>query len=182
MRALQAGRGDATRRVVVLCDGALWIWTRAASVLAGPRREVIDIVDIFHADEHLWTVGHTLYPDAALCARWVEALKDALYCQGAPAVLAALDEAYPPCAEAAEVVRVTHAYVTLPAARMDYPRFLAQQLPIGSGPSRACARMWSRSARKGPACAGMRRAFSTSSAYVLSTDPASGPPPGPVIP
>ncbi len=133
MLALQGGRGDATRQVVVLCDGALWIWARAASVLAGPRREVIEIVDIFHAYEHLWTVGRALYPVADACAAWVKPLADALYDQGAPAVLAALEAAHPPSAEAADVLRVTHDYFAGNATRMDYPRFVAQQLPIGSG-------------------------------------------------
>ena len=131
--ARQAGLGPATRRVVVLCDGAEWIWKRAAPFLGGPGREVIEIVDIFHAYEHLWEVGHALYPDAATCAAWVEPLKDALYAAGAPAVIAALDAARPPTTEAVDLLRVTRAYFVGHTARMDYPRFVAMQLPIGSG-------------------------------------------------
>lgn len=131
--AQQAGLGPATERVVVLCDGAAWIWNRAAAFLGGPGRTVIEIVDIYHAYEHLWAVGHALYPDAATCAAWVEALKDALYAAGAPAVIAALDAAQPPTAEAADLLHTTRAYFVEHTARMAYPRFVAQHLPIGSG-------------------------------------------------
>ena len=131
--ARQAGLGPATERVVVLCDGAAWIWNRAAAFLGGPGREAVEIVDIFHAYEHLWAVGHALYPDAATCAGWVEPLKDALYAAGAPAVIAALAAAQPPTTEAADLLRTTRAYFVEHAARMDYPRFVAQHLPIGSG-------------------------------------------------
>ena len=131
--AHQAGLGRVTRRVVVVCDGADWIWNRAAPFLGGPGREVIEIVDIFHAYEHLWNVGHALYPDPGACAAWVEPLKDALYEQGAPAVIAALDAASPPLPEAADLARTTRAYFVEHAARMDYPRFVAAHLPIGSG-------------------------------------------------
>jgi hypothetical protein len=131
--ARQAGLGPATRRVVVLCDGAAWIWNRAAAFLGGPGREVVEIVDIFHAYEHLWDIGHALYPDAATCAAWVEPLKDALYVVGAPAVIAALDAAQPSTLEAADLLRTTRAYFAEHAARMAYPQFVAQHWPIGSG-------------------------------------------------
>jgi hypothetical protein len=48
-------------------------------------------------------------------------------------VLAALDALVPPDAAAAKVVATTRAYFADNAARMAYPRFGAQQLPIGSG-------------------------------------------------
>ncbi len=131
MLALRAGLGDATRRVVVLCDGARWIWARAVSFLGGPAREVIEIVDIFHAYEHLWEVGRALYAQEA--AAWVEPLKEALYTQGAPAVLAALDATCPSTPQAAELVRTTRDFFADNAARMDYPAFIAHELPIGSG-------------------------------------------------
>jgi hypothetical protein len=66
---------------------------------------------------------------------WGAPLKDALYTQGTPAVLAALDALVPPDAAAAKVkvVETTRAYCADNAARMDDPRFVAPQLPIGAG-------------------------------------------------
>ena len=60
-------------------------------------------------------------------------VSDALYTPGAPAVLAALDALVPPDAAAAKVLETTRAYCADNATRRDYPRFVAQQLPIGSG-------------------------------------------------
>ena len=94
---------------------------------------MIEIVDIYHAYEHLWDVGRAVFATPETCAAWVEPLKDALYERGAEAVLAALDALEPPTPRAAEVLRTTRAYFADNAARMDYPRFVAQQLPIGSG-------------------------------------------------
>jgi hypothetical protein len=130
--ACRGGMSQQTRRVIVLGDGAEWIWTRAAHFVGAPGVEVVEIVDIYHAYEHLWAVGRALWDTPEAVSAWVEPLKDALYAQGAPAVLVALNALVPPEA-AAKVVETTRAYFADNAARMDYPRFVAQQLPIGSG-------------------------------------------------
>ena len=130
--ACRTGLSQQTRRVVVLGDGAEWIWKRAAHFVGGPGITVVEIVDIYHAYDHLWAVGRALWDTPEAVSAWVEPLKDALYTQGAPAVLAALD-AVVPSEAAADLVRTTRAYFADNAARMDYPRFVAQQLPIGSG-------------------------------------------------
>jgi hypothetical protein len=133
-QACRGGLGQTTRRVVVLGDGAEWIWKRAVQFVGRPGVEVIEIVDINHAYDHLWAVGRAVFEAEAGVVAWVEPLKDALYTQGACAVLAALDALEPSAAEAAaDLLRTTRAYFADNAARMDYPRFVAQQLPIGSG-------------------------------------------------
>jgi hypothetical protein len=132
VQACRGGLGQTTRRVVVLGDGAEWIWKRAAQFVGRPGVEVLEIVDIHHAYDHLWTVGRAVFELEAGVGAWVEPLKDALYSQGVGAVLAALD-ALEPSAAAADLVHTTRAYFADNAARMDYPRFVAQQLPIGSG-------------------------------------------------
>ena len=133
--AWRAGLGQQTRRVVVRGDGAEWIWNRAAHFLGGPGTVVIEILDIFHAYEHLWDAGRAVFvaPDALVA--WAAPLEDALYERGAPAVLAALDAlaARPLDLTAADVLRRERAYFADNAARMDYPHFVATQLPIGSG-------------------------------------------------
>jgi hypothetical protein len=153
--ACQLGLGARVRLVVVLADGAAWIWTQAQRFLALAGVEVIEIVDIYHAYGHLWEVGNAVFGPGTPAAAWVEPLKDQLYQDGAPAVLAALaalthpaaaQPAGPAAAEgtatvpvpplsdaAAEAVRLAEGYFTTHAARMDYPRFVARQLPIGSG-------------------------------------------------
>ncbi|MGH3182517.1 MAG: ISKra4 family transposase, partial [Streptosporangiaceae bacterium] len=131
--ACEGGWGQQTRRVVVLGDAAEWIWKRAAHFVGAPDITVIAIVDIFHAYAHLWEAGRAVFAAPDALAAWAEPLQDALYERGTPAVLEALDALTPPDLAAAEVLRRERAYFADNAARMDYPRFVAQQVPIGSG-------------------------------------------------
>lgn len=133
--ARRRGLGAATVvLIVVLGDGADWIWKSAARFLHVGRAQLVEIVDIYHAWEHLWQVANAVHgtgSDAA--AAWVGPLKERLLEEGVPPVLAALSQLQPPGADAAEAVRKATAYFTEHAARMDYPTFIARQLPIGSG-------------------------------------------------
>jgi len=132
--ACRQGLGAGVRTVVALGDGAEWIWAHAPRFLGGAGAEVVEIVDIYHAYEHLWAVGQAVFgAGSPAAAAWVEPLKDRLYAEGTPAALAALAALAPPDAAAAEEVRLARGYFTGHAARMDYPRFVARQLPIGSG-------------------------------------------------
>jgi hypothetical protein len=134
VEACRQGLGAWVRTVVVLGDGAEWIWAHAPRFLGLAGVEVVEIVDIYHADEHLWTVGNAVFgPATPAAAAWVEPLKDRLYTEGTPPVLAALAALVPPDAAAAEEVRLALGYFTTQAARMDYPHFVARQFPIGSG-------------------------------------------------
>jgi hypothetical protein len=133
--ARRRGLGAATvALVVVLGDGADWIWNAAARFLQLGAVELVEIVDIYHAWEHLWTVANAVHGTGSAAARaWVEPLKRQLLEMGAAPVRAALGELQPPNADAADEVRKALAYFTEHAARMDYPTFIARQLPIGSG-------------------------------------------------
>jgi len=135
VEALRRGLGTpAVRAVVVLADGARWIWDRARAFLGAPGVEVVEIVDIYHAYGYLWAVGHALHgAGSPRAAAWVEPLKDQLYLHGAPPVLAALAALEPTTAEAVQAIDDARTYFSRNAARMDYPRFVARQLPIGSG-------------------------------------------------
>jgi len=138
VEALRRGLGTpAVRTVVVLADGARWIWDRARAFLGLLGVEVVEIADIYHAYGYLWAVGHALQGAGSLRATaWVEALKDQLSRHGAApvlAALAALAALEPTTAEALTAIDDARTYFTRNAARMDYPRFVARQLPIGSG-------------------------------------------------
>ncbi|MCA1599099.1 MAG: ISKra4 family transposase [Chloroflexi bacterium] len=151
--ACRRGLGTpAVRTVVMLGDGAEWIWHRARLFLGVRGVEVVEIVDIYHVYEYLWEVGNAVFgAGSARAAGWVQPLKDRLYEQGAAPVLAAL-HALTPDTDAA-VVRVALGYVTTQAARLDYPRFVARSLPIGSGAVESTCKVLSAARAKG---AGMR--------------------------
>jgi hypothetical protein len=125
------------REVVVLGDGAPWIWSLAAEHFG--RR--IDIVDWYHATEHLWTLGKALWGDGTAAAKaWVEQAKTRLWEQGPAALLADWRPLCPSTAEATEVLRRERGYFTTNVSRMHYPRYRAQGLPIGSGAVESAAK------------------------------------------
>jgi hypothetical protein len=125
------------RPVHVLGDGAPWIWNLAEDHF-GTRTEV---VDFYHASEHLWEVARALHgAGTAEAAAWADARIGELYKEGVVPVRAALATARAPTADAAEVLRVERGYFATNAARMAYPAIRDQGLPIGSGAVESCAR------------------------------------------
>jgi hypothetical protein len=166
VEACRRGLGTAAvRTVVVLGDGAEWIWQRATHFLGGGGVEVVEIVDIYHAYGYLWDVGNAVFgAESPAAVGWVQGLKDRLYEQGVAPILAALGALAPPTAEAAEAIRVATGYFTTHAARMDYPRFVARQFPVGSGAVESACKVLVAARTKG---AGMR--WSPAGAQALVT-------------
>lgn len=117
------------RKVVVLADGAVWIWHLAGEHF-GTR---VEIVDFYHASEHLWTVAKALYGETPAAAVWATTQVDALRAQGVVPVQTALAAAQASTPAAQEVLRRERGYFRTNADRMDYPTFHAAGLPIGSG-------------------------------------------------
>jgi hypothetical protein len=71
-------------QVLVVADGAVWIWHLADDRFPQARQRL----DYYHASQHLWTVAQALYPDDEAAARhWVEPLLRKLKQGKAPAVL-----------------------------------------------------------------------------------------------
>ncbi|MBI3972789.1 MAG: hypothetical protein HY332_16050 [Chloroflexi bacterium] len=134
------------RQVAVLGDGAKWIWKLAA------RRfpQAVQIVDWYHAHEHLWGLAQLLYGEGTVAAwTWLETLAGELWAaQSADdlAVLAtAVEEAWTtprkdlpddtPRRTQARHREVTKAvaYFTTNASRLRYGAFRTLELPVGSG-------------------------------------------------
>jgi hypothetical protein len=67
---LRHGAGQAAE-VLVVADGALWIWNLVADRFAGATQRL----DFYHASQHLWAVAHALHPEDARAAhQWIEPL------------------------------------------------------------------------------------------------------------
>jgi hypothetical protein len=144
------GRAHSTailREVVVLGDGARWIW-EAAAELFGDR---IEVVDFYHAAEHVGALAAALFGEGTQAARvWAAARRADLLAHGAERVLrelaAALDarradpSAAPLSAPAAKAIAGERGYFTNNLARMRYPAFRAAGLPIGSGAAEGAAK------------------------------------------
>ncbi len=127
--AWQRGWARAEKKVV-LGDGAEWIWNQAN--LHFP--EAIQIVDLYHAREHLWSLGAKLYPNHSPAQkRWVMVRKDKLDEGKIERLVALLRSQAVSHPELAEDLRSEANYFEDNKERMRYPKFRKQGLFIGSG-------------------------------------------------
>jgi hypothetical protein len=115
---------------VVMGDGADWIWNICEEQFPG----AIQIVDLFHARQHLWDLGGQLHPNEEQSKRkWVMPLQRLLD-QGKIEKLAAkLRSLSPDNSELTAAVRTEANYFERNAERMRYPKFRKQNLFVGSG-------------------------------------------------
>lgn len=116
---------------VVMGDGAEWIWNLAAQHFPG----AVQIVDLYHARQHLWELVRKLYPnDAAKRKLWMRRHQKRLLDKGKiemlVAAIAALHSSNP---EVAKMIRLEADYFQRNAERMRYPNFRTQHLFVGSG-------------------------------------------------
>ena len=126
------------RPVVVLGDGANWIWEHVATLFGEERTE---IVDWYHASEHIWTVAKAVYgDDTPETKAWARIALDHLWQAGAKPVVEWFDTTRPGSTEARAIVQRERGYFTTNAARMRYPSFRERHLPIGSGAVEASAK------------------------------------------
>ena len=113
------------RRRVVLGDGAPWIWNIADELFPG----AVQIVDLFHAKQHLWDVAKAIYrPGTDTAERWAKRRRDELDDGRIGALLAALRRH-----EGRDEARRCIEYVRRNRHRMQYPKFRAMGLCVGSG-------------------------------------------------
>jgi hypothetical protein len=117
---------DAASEVVVLGDGAHWIWNLAE--LHFP--EATQIVDWYHASQYLWQAAPVIAgSDSAQRTAWAREQETALWEGNVAAVLAALQ----PHAGRSDAVDDAISYYTNHQHRMDYATYRARGLQIGSG-------------------------------------------------
>jgi len=132
-RWYQAARSmhlEDARRVIVLGDGAAWIWNLAQTHFPG----AIQIVDWFHPTERLWTVAHACFGEGTPEARaWEKAAEKLLWRGRVESILRRLARLHPRRAEAKELLREAVGYFRNNASRMRYDRFRRLGLFIGSG-------------------------------------------------
>lgn len=119
--ALARGLGQA-QSVLVIADGALWIWNLAKDRFPNARQRL----DLFHAEEHLWAVAHDLYghgtPEALA---WVKPLLQQVRDDQTLAVIASLAQLKPRLLEAQQKkVQTQIEYFESNAPRMKYKEIL----------------------------------------------------------
>ena len=116
---------------VVMGDGAEWIWNLADLHFPG----AIQIVDLYHAREHLWELARKLCPnDLAAQKAWMKAHQKRLLDQGKiEELVTSLRCIASTNTEVIDKLRTEASYFERNAARMRYPDFRRQHLFVGSG-------------------------------------------------
>lgn len=129
--------GEAERRglrraaqVIVIADGALWVWGLAAEHFPG----AIEIVDLYHAREHLADLSKLVYGVASQKARqWTTARLAQLDEGQIESLLLSLRRLRPAALQTQEALRQTISYFDNNRERMRYAQFRRQGLFVGSG-------------------------------------------------
>jgi len=116
---------------VVIGDGAEWIWNLAGPYFPG----AVQIVDLYHARQHLWELARKLYPnDEAGQRAWIKVHQKRLLDKGKiDKLVAALRSIHSTNSEVADKIRTEADYFARNAERMRYPKFRRQHLFVGSG-------------------------------------------------
>ena len=143
------GRGiEKVKEVVVLSDGAEWIEEVRSLLLDGLSIRVVHILDLRHAEEHLWNLAHACLGENV--APWIRDSLDDLQHGRLDALFRAITTLPAPTTEVADLIATTVAYFAKRRAMLAYPAFRAQGYQIGSGLAEsACKRLVSQR-EKGP--------------------------------
>jgi hypothetical protein len=129
--AMRRGAGKADR-IVVLGDGAAWIWNLYA--LHFPQNRV-EVLDFYHASEHLGAVAKACFGETSAKAKQWQAKQAATLLEpgGARRVLKALKRLRTSPEEAAQARSKHIGYFEANRGRMNYSEYLQQGYHIGSG-------------------------------------------------
>jgi hypothetical protein len=130
LEAWQRGWNRAEKKVVI-GDGAEWIWNDADLHFPG----AIQIVDLYHARQHLWGVARKLHPnDEVKQKAWMRTHQKRLLDKGKiEKLVRALRSTVSTNPEVVATLRIEADYFEKNAERMRYPKFRRQHLFVGSG-------------------------------------------------
>jgi len=119
-----------SKQMVVLGDGAPWIWNIASEHFPG----AVEIVDLYHAREHLSELAKVIYgPGSKMAKQWADARIEELDIGDVEAVLAAMARLRPGNDAVKDEIRRAAGYFQTNAGRMRYQEFRSQGLFVGSG-------------------------------------------------
>lgn len=132
--AIQRGLLQA-EHVLLLADGAIWIWNIASDRFQGAHQRV----DLYHVKEHLWTLAKELFGDTPKAKEWVtpflgwlERRQDGALdvIQGLEGLRATLDQF---TSSQQEALEREIGYFEQHKNRMDYKTGKSLGQPVGSG-------------------------------------------------
>ena len=115
--------------VVIVGDGAEWIWNRATMFV-----NRCEILDYWHALEHAWDFARLRYGQGSVQAdRWVREIGEDLRAGKVEGVIQRLKRLRPQAPEVREALQALIRYYSEHAERMRYDEYLRLGYGIGSG-------------------------------------------------
>ena len=119
------------QRVLVIADGALWIWNAVQDRFS----EATQRLDLFHANTYLWAVANQIHEaDSAAARQWVKPLLKQIRTDKVAKVIAQLDELKPALSSAAaKAATEAIEYYQNNQKRMKYVGGKRRGEPLGSG-------------------------------------------------
>ena len=128
--------------VLVIADGAAWIWNLVGDRFKGAK----ELLDFYHAAEHLWTVANTVYGTGSPKAKkWVEPLIHQLKDGQSAEVIKSLEKVLRKVVDRPEdciTLEVERNYFLTHQTRMDYRAMAEAGYPIGSGAMESTCRQY----------------------------------------
>jgi hypothetical protein len=116
--------------VAVVADGAEWIWQETAKYFPCSTQ----ILDYYHATQHLWSAAHTRFGEGSAEARaWMKEQKERLLNNQAAAIVADLENWHPRNVTKCKIRRQLLGYLKTHKKRTCYKTFSDKGYHIGSG-------------------------------------------------
>ena len=125
--AVRRGVGRA-KHILVLGDGAPWIWSVAKDRWLGAT----ELLDFYHASEHVWALGKALYGEDH-AKEWVESRLHELRHGQENEFLEKIAQVEVPRGKRGKTIRKERKYFPKRAKRLNYQQIAARGWPIGSG-------------------------------------------------
>jgi hypothetical protein len=123
---------DNARQSVLLGDGIPWIWNHLGPI----ADEAVQILDWYHAKEHLWKAARGVYGEGTeACKTFADGLETLLWESKSKALLERLEQTKRKLrskSKRAEICGLA-SYLQTHEERMDYKKYREQGLDIGSG-------------------------------------------------
>jgi hypothetical protein len=120
---------DRAQERVTLGDGARWIWGVSGEHFPTAQ----EIVDWYHAVDHLWAVAHLSFQDKVQRDRWVNKRKTELWLGQAEQIASTITTLAQQHPEQQADLEAEAGYFRNNHRRMQYQEFREEGYPIGSG-------------------------------------------------
>ena len=133
------------RRVAVLCDGSRCIWNTVTKTPIYCAAKITEILDFYHAAEHLSEAGEAIFGDNDAAKPWFQKYRELLILDddAVDKLIRSLRHyrgSMPKGSKRDKIIRRAIGYFQRNRHRMRYKSFIDQGLPIGSGPIEAACK------------------------------------------